>query len=447
MGRHKKNYLSDDELIRKIVFEIQRVARKQNKSPYLLKQSEFLSVSKGNIYLLDLYRFGGYKTIVGKYFHDDVQKDHTKIREFQNHIKHVKKLEKITGNMDAFRKKVVKDVGDIVSRISIQEVNLDSKETQKFINSFRRKQSDSERRSIATIWSDHHFGTNVDPEEVGWRNEFNWNIGARRLALLCNQIATYKIEKREFHDELVIFLIGDNIGGVLHDQEGPSYDLLINQINGTTSYYKQAISYLKNYYKKIRVVCQPGNHGRVMHKANKARATCQKYDSFENIIFYSLSMMFKNDDQVKFIVSKSPYSDVKIRNTRIYATHGDTMFHTGNVGKIINMRNIEQQVDRINSGERSTGKEQFSIIVVGHVHHPMATQVSNGVSVIVNGSLIGSDPFAMSCGLSMSAPTQVVWELTDNYAVGDMRLIHVASGDNDKSLEKIIRPYKMELSA
>ena len=40
-----------------------------------------------------------------------------------------------------------------------------------------------------------------------------------------------------------------------------------------------------------------------------------------------------------------------------------------------------------------------------------------------------------------NTPSQQVFEITDDHAVGDMRFVRLAEADKDPSLEKIIQPF------
>lgn len=442
--------MTESEIIRDLVFEINKVAVLLGKPASEVTKAEFLKESNGKFGDKDFRKIGGFTVLKQTYISPSQSlKDsqHQKV-----HKTYVKKLERIAGNRESFQETLVSSVGDLLSKSKIDITQLDSKVTKDYLDSIFKKQMEETKkeqgtRSLCTIWSDQHFGTNVDFDEVGGKNAFNWVVGARRLGMLCEQIATYKVEKRQLHSELVIFLIGDNIGGVIHNQEGPDYDLYVHQLNGTTSYYIQALNYLKQFFPKIRVICQPGNHGRVQHKTSKDRALCQKYDSLENTIFYALSQVFASDPKIFVDANKAPFSDVEVQGHRVYATHGDTVFATGNVGKIVPIQKIEQQINSINAEELNQGKKPYEMICTGHVHHPLFTQVNSGVKVVINGCLIGTDSFAHSVGIQSSNPVQVLWETTKKFVQGDLRFIYVKEADSNAKYHKIIQEYKYQLVA
>jgi hypothetical protein len=184
----------------------------------------------------------------------------------------------------------------------------------------------------------------------------------------------------------------------------------------------------------------------MMHKQSKDRALSQKYDSFENIIFYALSKYFSKDPKVEIVVPKTPYAEVTVQGHRIFMSHGDSVFVTGNPGKSINTDNIDKQIQRVNAEERNHDRKPFEVFVFGHVHQAAHFQVSSGAHVIINGSMIGTDSFAQGVGIMSNNPVQVMWEMNSKFAVGDSRWLFVKAGDAEKRLEKIITPYKYELA-
>jgi hypothetical protein len=436
----------ESDLVRDLVVEIASVAAELSIDPKEVTKSQFLKTTK-KFSEWHLRKVGGLNALKKSYFPEN-EKDLKMIELNKQRDAHIKKLEKRVGKSEVLEAKLVETIGREIADLQINSEVLDKKETKKFFDKMANKEiRDDAKRSIVAIWSDQHFGTFVDKEEVSGLNGYDWVIGARRLGMLCEQIATYKIEKRHLHEELVILLLGDNIAGIIHDQEGYGHELIMSQCAGAAYYYMQAILYLKQFFPKIRVICQPGNHGRMMHKGSKDRAIQNKWDSYENMVCFGLSMKFQDDPDVIFEVTRSPVSDVTIQGHRIYATHGDTVFETGNVGKSINIAKIESQISRVNMEAAHQGEKQFEMFCTGHVHHPLLTHVGPGVQVVINGCLVGTDNFAHAgAGIHSNTPAQVLWECTKSFVQGDVRQIYVKYADTKPEFEKIIVPYQHELA-
>jgi|SRR5665213_172428 hypothetical protein len=436
--------MADSKLVRDILKDIEKISEKLQLEPYQLSKAEFKEFSKVSEW--DLRKVGGYQTLLTTYFpmSDKNLKD---IQIGKQRKSYVSKLEKQYGTWEAFAEQLTDSLVKRLETMRVEPRILNEKATKDYIKSISKTDlHDTSPRSVVVALTDLHFGTNVDKAELGGKNEFNWNIGARRFGFIMEQLQTYKMELRHLHEEVVLLLGGDLIGGIIHNQEGPDYDLITFQVNGALSYFIQAFEHLKAFYPKVRVVCQPGNHGRMMHKQSKDRALSQKYDSFENIIFYAMSQYFKNDPKVEIIVPKTPYAEVTVQGHRIYMTHGDGVFVTGNPGKSINTDNINKQVQRVNETEYKEKRKPFEVFVFGHVHQAAHFQVSSGAHIIINGSMIGTDSFAQGVGITSNNPVQVLWEMNSKFPVGDSRWLFVAAGDSEKRLESIIKPYNYELA-
>jgi hypothetical protein len=437
--------MSSNKLVTDIVAEIQRISNKLKlEYPSLLSKAKFMELS--GVTEWQLRSIGGYATVLNTYY----PAPHKSLKDIElnkQRKSYLSKLEKQYGSWELFSEKLTESLVQNLDKLKVTPNVLNEKATKEYIKSVEKTElHDSSPRSICVALTDLHFGTNVDSAELGGKNEFNWQVAARRLGFIIEQLETYKMELRQLHEEVVFLLGGDLIGGIIHNQEGPDYDLITFQVNGALSYFIQAFEHIKAFYPKIRVVCQPGNHGRVMHKQSKDRALSQKYDSFENIVFYALSRYFAKDPKVEIIVPKTPYAEVTVQGHRIFMTHGDGVFVTGNPGKSINTDNIDKQVQRVNAEERNKNRKAFELFVFGHVHQPAHFLVSSGAHVIINGSMIGTDSFAQGVGVMSNNPVQVAWEMNSKFAVGDSRWLFVKEADGQKRLESIIHPYNYELA-
>lgn len=435
--------MADSKLVKDIVKEIGRISSKLKIEPHQLKKAQFMELAQIDEW--SLRKIGGYQTLLNTYFPfpDKSLKD---IELNKQRKSYLSKLEKQYGSWESFAEQLTDSLVKRLETMKVEPKILNEKATKEYIKSVAKPDlHDTSSRSVVVALTDLHFGTNVDKEELGGKNEFNWTIGARRFGFIVEQLQTYKMELRHLHEEVVLLLGGDLIGGIIHNQEGPDYDLITFQINGAISYFIQAFNQLKAFYPKVRVVCQPGNHGRMMHKQSKDRALSQKYDSFENIIFYALARKFENDPKVKIVVPKTPYAEVTVQGHRIFMTHGDGVFITGNPGKSINTDNIDKQVQRVNAEEHNHDRKPFEVFVFGHVHQAAHFQVSSGAHIIINGSMIGTDSFAQGVGITSNNPVQVMWEMNSKFAVGDSRWLFVSEADNDKRYEQLIHPYNYEL--
>jgi predicted phosphodiesterase/arsenate reductase-like glutaredoxin family protein len=349
--------------------------------------------------------------------------------------------EKLLNKMNNKSKSI--SIKEELDRISKKEISLDFlSEFDKLIKKckfkthparIRVKSSVKIKRVLFAHLSDTHFASLIDSIEMDNLNKYGHVEEARRLALFIKQIAEYKPEHRK-DTELVLAINGDIMQGVIHDIESTAP--MATQVSCAIHLLSQAITYLSSEFAKVRVICTTGNHGRFMHKSNRGRQSKQKWDGFDTILHVALKHISKYYKNVTIEVPTTPYAKVNILGHTFLVLHGDTVFNVGNPGKNISTEKLKNSINDIMSG---LGK--IDVVVVGHVHVFLYTVLNNGVKLVVNSSMSGIDEFCQSIGILKNQPGQQIFEVTDKYAVGDLRFIDLSEADNDSSLDSIIEPF------
>jgi UDP-2,3-diacylglucosamine pyrophosphatase LpxH len=289
------------------------------------------------------------------------------------------------------------------------------------------------KRTVVAHMADNHIGAVIKKETMDGINEFNPEIAARRIAYYVKQVVQYKPHHRE-DSELVLVFNGDMLHGVIHGTDTANVLPASTQHVIALRIYSQAISFLAQNFAKIRVVGETGNHSRFTHKLNKGRQTEEKWDSFETIMYTSLQEKFRDNKNIEFVITKSPYTIIDIQGHKALITHGDTVLNVGQPGNSINVKSITTQINSIAS---SLGY-RIDMVLVGHVHKATYIILDNGTHLIIDGPLSGNDEYVQSLGILCSNPVQQIFEVTPDMVVGDMRFVKVDQGDNDESLDKII---------
>ncbi len=407
--------------------EVKRISKQLDKEPGDLSKAEFVKSSE-KLSDWELRKLGGYASALGTYFErtdDLVYKTGSSI-------------------IRAFKSKLVKKQA------------TDDYLTEEFLNVFKenlktttikvhqpvksKKNIKLKNRAIVAHISDTHFGANINIDEMGKVNQFNWTVAARRMALFAKQVVEYKEQHRD-NTKLVVCINGDIIAGVIHNQEW-FCDLLTTQFEGTIQILSQFISYCARYFDNVEVHCSPGNHSRAMHKMSKQRAMTHKWDSYENMIYLALKEVLKaKHSNIKVNVPKTPYAIIEVLGHRGFMTHGDTVLNVGNPGKSINMKSINMQINSLNAS--TLADKKFDFIMCGHVHVSTVQIADNGTTVLINGTLSGADPFCQSIGIFSNEPSQTLFEVTEDHPVGDIRMIKLVNADKDESLDKIIEPPQL----
>lgn len=214
----------------------------------------------------------------------------------------------------------------------------------------------------------------------------DWHCGA----IIKNQFNTYNVEKLKKRatiirdktldycqqhgvTDLVIEINGDMINGQIHvSNRVQSEESAVQQIVTVSDILAKIINSLKPYFNAITIVTTLGNHGRLL--SNKSETITN--ENFEMLI--PIMLRDKLQD-VKVIDSQGfDFVTYKLQNKVIMLSHG--------------------QNDKLNKTISDFSK-MFKVVPnevhLGHTHSYQDINDCN-VNVTVNGSLMGSDDYAIS---------------------------------------------------
>lgn len=352
------------------------------------------------------------------------------------HIDSIKRLHSTRKS----KSKVAKDNKVILDNIISQEAFLEEfkllLENVEFkVHKKEKKQRKKKtKRTIFACLSDTHYGADIDGEEMGDLNTYGNVEECRRTAFFAREVANFKIEHREDTD-LFLALNGDLIQGVLRNLDSTTN--LTSQFARALNIMSQMISYLAPHFNRIKIVSVTDNHGRRQHTSDKGRHTKNRFDSYTTMLNVALQHAIKGIDNVEFDIPVTPYWYGKIRGHNYLVMHGDTTLSVGSVGKSLNIETIKNKINDL-----ASGLGPIDVVVLGHLHIPVKTLLSNGTTLLVNGSLSGIDEFCLALGIVRNSASQKILEVTDKHSVGDMRDVDVLEADNMEELDSIIEPFK-----
>lgn len=428
---NKNNYR---ENLEKIIVAIQVASERTGQHPSEITQAQVLKYND-SVTSWMIRMAGGIGAIKSAHF-PVVSKDLVTIREQKETSAYIKQLENKLSKFELYGQEIEKKISEKLQPVSVKPYVCKSKSSKK------------QKRHMVAMLNDVHYGLRVDPDEVGGLNKFSWTEACRRTAYFTKQLCDYKIDKRDEVETVHLILNGDMIQGMIHDLTARTAELLIHQVNGTIHILGHMIASVASNYKNVIVHGVSGNHDDAVHRREGGRVTSHKYDSYTNMVYYSLSAMFKDQKNVKFNFPKSLYGVIDLPAGRIAFTHGDTIFSTalGNPGKTLNTRLLGDELSRFNAGELEKGNPRIKAFLFGHVHSHTELTTYDGTKVIIAPSLSGIDSFAASITINHNQVGQLFFESTSEYIAGDKRLVELISADKDESLDSIIPVYRNELS-
>lgn len=239
-------------------------------------------------------------------------------------------------------------------------------------------------RVYATLMlSDWHYGIKVDHP---W-NYYDVETAKDR----ANQIVDKTIYHAKVHNitDLVVEINGDMVSGEINvSNKVASEEDIVEQINNVSELLAQCINKLKPHFESIKIVTTLGNHGRL---SSLSKNTYNTKENFEMFI----------------------PSFLKLRlNMPIHASNGLDFTAYEQDGKFICV--AHGQYDKLSSIVEDYSKIYKRVPDEIHIGHFHAFKDMDDVDVCVtgNGSLVGSDDFALQCRkTTKAAQTLIVYDI------------------------------------
>jgi hypothetical protein len=288
------------------------------------------------------------------------------------------------------------------------------------------------KRSVVLVLSDLHLGAELssldNPVPFGAIQE------SRRLEAVVRQLLDYKPHYRS-NTEAVLLINGDIIEGYLKHDLRDGAPLAEQKVIFWT-YFRQIIALVSQQFPSVRVVFQPGNHGRDTAR-HSSRAVSSKWDGHEWPMYFALQQMCNQLPNVKWQLDFRAVSVIEFYGQYLGLTHGDTELLIGHPDKAADRNS--SILSHCNStmlyGQHIAGW------VFGHFHSPR--YLPRSPAQLFNGALVPPNGHARTSGYITEVCGQWLYEAVEGHIFGDLRLVKVdASTDADEKLGKLIKPFR-----
>lgn len=236
----------------------------------------------------------------------------------------------------------------------------------------------SENKEGLALWSDWHFGMEID----NFSNKFNKEIFNSRVRELLNKT----IEYGKLHNisTLHVANLGDLIGGLIHvSTRVQANEDVVEQTKYVSETLAELLAALANAFPKVKFYNIAGNHGRT--QANKNDVGIK--ENFEYLIPWFLEARLSGFNNIDIVNEQDGFIIGKIANEDVVFVHGHYDRPDQSVTKIPQLTGIIP-----------------SFIFSGHIHHHFEKEYGR-TTCVVNGSLVGNDDYAMQ-GRFGSKPSQ-----------------------------------------
>jgi hypothetical protein len=279
----------------------------------------------------------------------------------------------------------LKDALELKDRIQRQEKNP--------IRIDRRKNI-SESTAVA-VASDWHLEEKVLPETVQNLNSYNLKIAEARVERFFQNILKIieMTRGKSKIDNLILALLGDFISGYIHEELQESNELApVEACIKMFQWITRGVDFLKKHgnFKKIICPCCVGNHGRT---TPNIRISTEVKNSYEWMVYQFLNMHYCDDPIVQFKIADGYFCNLSVYKYNLRFHHGHGIRYAGGVGGIhIPLNKAIAQWDKACRAD---------IDILGHWHSRHSTD-----KYVVNGSIIGWNPYAIRIKAEFSVPSQ-----------------------------------------
>lgn len=271
----------------------------------------------------------------------------------------------------------------------------------------RRGRGEGKQRqgTAVMLCSDWHVEEPVDPAKVNGLNKYDLDIADKCIDVLADAWEWMIADQRYDCREGIIALLGDHFSGHIHEELVEKN--FLSPVRASAWLLPRMEKFLRKVLansprlERLIVVCNDGNHGRL---TKKMRIASRTDNSLEWFLFFNLAERFKDEPRIQFQIAEGEFNYLSVFDQTLCFFHGDSVQYQGGVGGIlVPMKRGLNELRKY----QPEGK-QVDVFNVGHFH-----QYLNHGDVVVNGSMIGVNPYSMSKKLPPE-PRQQAWYLLDS---------------------------------
>lgn len=263
--------------------------------------------------------------------------------------------------------------------------------------------SDVEEEELILLLSDLHFGEVVSEDETGGISSYNLDIAQRRFDYTIDKAIVIAKEKQKgFHyKKLNVFLLGDLISGLIHDELRESNEEgIVRQMLFAIEVLSAGILRLCQEFESVNVASVVGNHGRVVESYYFKQ---KSVNNFDYLISKMLEKLTKQQRNLTWNIPESFWATEEVQGQKFLLIHGDMVKSWAGIPWY--------GLDRLYKKWRVLADDyglNFQHLCIGHFHNPNVFTVVRG-KMFVNGSLKGGDEYSIGAISAACDPIQIMF--------------------------------------
>jgi hypothetical protein len=277
--------------------------------------------------------------------------------------------------------------------------------TMKAVAPPRRKVSRPEvdKESLVLLLSDLHIGEVVSITQTGGISSFDVDIARRRIQFTVDRaikIAKEKMNHYEF-DTLYVFMLGDLISGIIHDELRVNDELgIVAQCIEAVDIISEAILKLCQEFPHVHVASVAGNHGRVTEERYfKGKAT----NNYDYLISKMIEKLLSNQSNLTWNIPEAFFTVETVENESFLLLHGDVVKSWMGIP----FYGLQRAYLKWRTVHADFGTP-FKHMIVGHYHNPNMMSIVR-YKLIINGCIKGGDEYSIGALAAACDPSQTMF--------------------------------------
>ena len=225
---------------------------------------------------------------------------------------------------------------------------------------------------------------------------YNIEVLRKRMAQMVDKVMALTDIQRAHHpvNDCVLVLGGDMVEG-LTVFPGQQYEIeahLFEQLFSVASIIEQCVHTLASHFRKVHVVCEYGNHGRIGRKGDMPSS-----DNVDRMAYKIASERCAHLKHVTWQQSADWYQIATIGNYKLLVVHGDEIPSFGGQTPSYSI------LRKCNAWATFM---EFDDAILGHFHTPINLTMANGGRIWVTGSPESDNQYAKSFVAAVGKPSQ-----------------------------------------
>jgi hypothetical protein len=236
----------------------------------------------------------------------------------------------------------------------------------------------------ALLLGDQQIGESIRLEETNGINHYNFAVYQARLEHLEDRVVDILTDHQKApFSELVVFSMGDNVSGVIHDElQKYGHQHIVDQVylgalTVALFLYRLHVRLRPRGIKTIRVSGVSGNHGRL----SKEKESKQYFRNFDYLFNGIVAQALAGVPTIEFHLPRCLFTVVDVGGHRVLQSHGHELPPSSLGIPLYSINRASAGYQELLSWTEAT---RFDYWVMGHFHRPMELD-----NAIVNGTMAG----------------------------------------------------------